>query len=66
LAHSAKSAQKAGFVGYQLKDYIKDGLIIGVQNIGLGSVVYFAGDVLFRNFWENGKLFLCNAIFFSF
>ena len=26
-------------------------------------VVFLADDVLFRSFWENGKLLLCNAVF---
>jgi hypothetical protein len=25
--------------------------------------VFLADDVLFRSFWENGKLLLCNAVF---
>jgi hypothetical protein len=61
-----QAAQKAGFVGSKLKDKLKDFLVFGVQNIGKGSVVYFTDDILFRSFWENGKLMLCNAIFFEF
>jgi hypothetical protein len=26
--------------------------------------VYITDNIMFRNFWENGKLMLCNAIFF--
>lgn len=59
-----KEAQLAGFVGTKLKDKLKDGLLFGVQDIGRGSVVYFTDDILFRSFWENGKLMLCNAVFF--
>ena len=61
-----QAAQKAGFVGSKLKDKLKDFLVFGVQNIGKGSVVYFTDDILFRSFWENGKLMLCNALFFEF
>jgi hypothetical protein len=39
-------------------------LLFGAQNIGRGSVVYITDNIMFRNFWENGKLMLCNAIFF--
>ena len=53
----------AGYVGYKLKPKIKDGLVFGVQEPGRGSVTYLADDVLFRNFWEAGKLILCNAVF---
>jgi hypothetical protein len=53
----------AGFVGYRLKPKLKDGLLFGVQNIGSGSVIYFTDDILFRDFWQNGKLMFCNAVF---
>jgi hypothetical protein len=58
-----KDNQVAGFVGSKLKDRLKDGLLFGVQQIGNGSVTYLADDLLFRSFWENGKLMLCNAVF---
>jgi hypothetical protein len=56
--------QVAGFVGYKLKDKLQDGLLFGVQDIGKGRICYLSDDVLFRNFWENGKLMFCNAVFF--
>lgn len=59
-----KTNQVAGFVGYKLKDKLKDGLLFGVQDLGKGSISYLADNVLFRNFWENGKLMFCNAVFF--
>ncbi len=55
--------QLAGFVGYRLKKKLKDGLIFGVQDVGQGTVTFLSDDVLFRNFWENGKLMFCNAVF---
>ena len=58
-----KENQVAGFVGTKLKDKLKDGLLFGVQDMGSGAVVYIADDIAFRNFWENGKLMLCNAVF---
>ncbi len=58
-----KDNQVAGFVGAKLKDKLKDGLLFGVQDMGNGTVTCFADDVLFRNFWENGKLMFCNAVF---
>jgi hypothetical protein len=58
-----KDNQVAGFVGTRLKNRLKDGLLFGVQQIGNGSISYFADDVLFRSFWENGKLMFCNAVF---
>lgn len=58
-----KDNQLAGFVGYKLKKKLKDGLLFGVQDVGRGTVCYLSDDVLFRNFWENGKLMFCNAVF---
>jgi hypothetical protein len=58
-----KDNQLAGFVGFKLKKKLKDGLVFGVQNVGRGTVCYLSDDVLFRNFWENGKLMFCNAVF---
>lgn len=58
-----KDNQVAGFVGSKLKERLKDGLLFGVQHIGSGTVTGFADNVLFRNFWENGKLMFCNAVF---
>ncbi len=59
-----KDNQVAGFVGTKLKERLKDGLVFGVQQMGAGSISYFTDNVLFRNFWENGKLMMCNAVFF--
>lgn len=53
----------SGFVGAKLKKKLKDGVVFGVEEKGRGSVVYLADDVLFRNFWQNGKLLFCNALF---
>ena len=58
-----KDNQVAGFVGNRLKEKIKDGTVIGVQDLGRGSIVYFADDPIFRSFWENGKLMFANAVF---
>ena len=56
--------QVTGFVGSRLKEKLKDGLLFGVQDLGQGNIIYFADNILFRSFWENGKLMLCNAVFF--
>ena len=58
-----KDGYQAGFVGVQAKNKLKDVLSIGVQDIGAGQVIYFAEDPLFRNFWENGKMLVANALF---
>lgn len=53
----------AGFVGSKLKKQLMDGLVFGVQDMGRGRVIYLTDNVLFRNFWQNGKLLFCNALF---
>jgi hypothetical protein len=58
-----KNRQVAGFVGSQLKYRLQNGMLFGVQEIGNGTITYLADDVLFRNFWEGGKLMFCNALF---
>ncbi|MEO6489167.1 MAG: M14 family metallopeptidase, partial [Ferruginibacter sp.] len=58
-----KESQVSGFVGSKVGDKIKDGTVIAVQQSGKGSIVYFADDVIFRSFWENGKLMFTNAVF---
>ena len=60
-----KDALVAGFVGTNLKPQLKDGLVFGVQDMGRGTVVYLTDNLLFRNFWENGKLMFCNALFLA-
>jgi hypothetical protein len=58
-----KSGLVSGYVGSNIKENIKDGTVIAVQEFGRGSIVYFADNLLFRSFWENGKLMFTNAVF---
>lgn len=58
-----KDAYVAGFVGQKSMEKISNGLLLGVQSLGRGSVVYMVDDPLFREFWENGKLLFSNAVF---
>ena len=53
----------SGFTGQKSKEKIKDGMLLGVQQMGRGSVVYMVDDPIFRSFWENGKLLFSNAVF---
>lgn len=53
----------SGFAGYKLKSDLSDKLIFGVEDVGNGSVVYLLDDVLFRGFWNSGKLMFSNALF---
>ncbi len=54
----------AGFSGSKAKEKLEDSVIFGEARMGRGSVIYIVDDVLFRSFWENGKLFFVNSIFF--
>lgn len=58
-----KDGYVAGFVGQKSKEKIQDGLLIGVQPMGKGNVIYLVDDPIFRSFWENGKLLFSNAVF---
>ncbi|WPU94469.1 M14 metallopeptidase family protein [Mucilaginibacter sabulilitoris] len=58
-----KNSYVSGFAGAQSKLKINNGLLLGVQSLGRGSVVYMVDDPLFRSFWENGKLLFSNAVF---
>lgn len=58
-----KDSYTSGFAGAVSKQKINNGLLLGVQSMGRGSVVYMVDDPLFRSFWENGKLLFCNAVF---
>ncbi len=59
------NAHVSGFVGSEVKNQLKDGTLIGVQEMGKGSVVYFVDSPVFRGFWENGKRWLFNAVFYQ-
>ena len=53
----------SGFAGIKTRESLKKTLVFGEERIGRGSMIYFVDDVLYRNFWENGKMFLVNAVF---
>ena len=54
----------SGFAGSEAIKNIKNSMIFGEEEMGKGSFIYLVDNPLFRAFWENGKLFLVNAIFF--
>jgi len=58
-----KANYLTGFAGAETKKNLQDGTLLGVEEIGKGTVVYIADDPLFRSFWENGKLLFGNAVF---
>lgn len=54
----------SGFAGQNAVKMIPESLMIGEERKGGGSIIYFVDNVLFRSFWDNGKLFFVNALFF--
>ena len=54
----------SGFSGPEAKDGLTDSLIFGEFPMGQGSMVYLSDDVMFRSFWEHGKQFFVNSLFF--
>lgn len=54
----------AGFTGADALEKQSESLLFGTEKIGRGSVVYLVDNPLYRSFWENGKLWLLNALFF--
>ena len=54
---------RTGFIGYQIKPQMAKSLAFGVDNLGKGQIIYMVDNPSFRNFWQNGKLLIANAIF---
>jgi hypothetical protein len=54
----------AGFAGKEAIKKLDNSLVFGEERLGKGSMIYMVDNTLFRNFWQNGKLFFVNAIFF--
>ncbi len=54
----------SGFAGSDAVKTLSNSLVFGEERMGNGSVIYMVDNTLFRSFWENGKLFFANALFF--
>lgn len=55
----------AGFAGAKAIEPLKQSLIIGMESMGRGEVIYFADNPIFRGFHYHGRLLLSNAVFLS-
>jgi len=65
VAYFTKDATNvSGFAGRKAVTKVPESLLIGEERKGRGSIIYFVDNVLFRSFWDNGKLFFVNAVFF--
>ena len=53
----------SGYAGSKAVKNVHESLLFGEQTMGRGSIVYMVDNPLFRSFWENGKLFVANAVF---
>lgn len=62
---AAEDKVVSGFVGSDSKEKLYKNLVFGVEQRGKGKVIYFVDNPVFRAFWQNGKLFLANAVFFN-
>jgi hypothetical protein len=60
---SGSQDKVSGFSGSNSQAKTYKALIVGMEDNGAGEVVYFVDNLLFRSFWENGKLMFCNAVF---
>ncbi len=65
VAYFAKDVTNvSGYAGQKALKNIPESLFIGEERTGGGSIIYMVDNPLFRSFWDNGKLFFVNAIFF--
>jgi len=53
----------SGYAGSKAIKNVPESLLFGEEKIGSGSIIYMVDNPLFRSFWENGKLFVANAVF---
>ncbi|WP_282080155.1 M14 family metallopeptidase [Aquimarina algiphila] len=65
IAYIEQPQSVSGFAGKDALKNLNNSLVFGESQIGSGSIIYMVDNPLFRSFWENGKLFFVNAIFFA-
>jgi hypothetical protein len=53
----------SGYAGSKARKEVPKSLLFGEEPMGRGSIIYMVDNPLFRSFWENGKLFVANAVF---
>ncbi|WP_109298814.1 M14 family metallopeptidase [Aquimarina sp. AU474] len=65
VAHIQDTQPVSGFAGTDALKNLNNSIVFAEARIGDGSIVYMVDNPLFRSFWENGKLFFVNAIFYT-
>jgi hypothetical protein len=64
VAYLNSSEVFSGFAGQNALSNLDRTLVFGETRKGRGSLIYMVDNPLFRSFWDNGKLFLVNSVFF--
>ena len=59
------SKNVSGFAGINALNKVPNSLLFGIERKGRGKIIYMVDNPLFRSFWQNGKLFFANAVFFN-
>jgi hypothetical protein len=62
---SKNATNISGYAGEKALEKVPNSLLFGIERKGRGQLIYMVDNPLFRSFWENGKLFFVNAIFFN-
>jgi hypothetical protein len=60
---NGKAKPVQGFAGNNVNKKFDNSLVMGVQSVGAGNIIYFVDNPLFRSFWQSGKLAFSNAVF---
>jgi hypothetical protein len=59
----SKDALVSGFVGKRAQEKLAESLVFGIEEKGMGEIIYMVDNPLFRAFWQEGKLLFSNAVF---
>ena len=53
----------SGYAGSKAVKNVPKSVLFAEEKMGNGSIIYMVDNPLFRSFWQNGKLFVANAVF---
>ncbi|MCY4204366.1 MAG: M14 family metallopeptidase [Bacteroidetes bacterium] len=60
-----KADPVAGFAGAQAIQTLEQSLVLGMESVGRGEVIYFIDNPIYRGFHYHGRLLLVNAVFLA-